>query len=85
MKMTSPSDPLEWRAAQRSLLLQPVTTTLAGESPSKASSRILRLSHPLSSNPLSFADGKVVFDFEEKLRYRVPRQQLRLQRLPKSR
>lgn len=51
------------------LLLYPVTRTLAGESPSKASKNPITPVAAPPSNPLSFADGKVVFDFEEKLRY----------------
>lgn len=68
MKMTSPL--IRWSGGLLSaaLLLQPVTRTLAGESPSKASKNPTPVA-PAPSNPLSFADGKIVFDFEEKLRY----------------
>lgn len=68
MRMTSRL--IQWSGGLLSaaLLLQPVTRTLAGESPSKASKNVTPVA-PAPSNPLSFADGKVVFDFEERLRY----------------
>lgn len=69
--MTRPSNALRrWSGGLlgAALLLQPVTTTLAGESSGKASKNPTPVAPP-PSNPLSFADGKVVFDFEEKLRF----------------
>ncbi len=54
------------------LLLSSVTNTLAGDPSSKASTKnpVTPIA-PAPSNPLSFFDGKLIFDFEEKLRFEV--------------
>ncbi len=70
MKLTTPALS-RWSGGLLSaaLLLQPVTRSLAGESSGKASKNPNTPVAPAPGNPLSFADGKVVFDFEEKLRF----------------
>ena len=56
-----------WSGALLCASLLPALPALAGE-PGKASSKAPVAPLP-AANPLSFADGRIVFDFEEKLRF----------------